>query len=109
DISVARLDIVEDAGAAASGTAESRDETRVEIRDISTDAATVGWRDTIATLMGFIRPWWKQLTLVVTLGMGRVAAFIGVGVLGALVIAAIKGGSWPSDLVVALLVVAPVA
>src|SRR4029078_5361061 len=57
----------------------------------------------------FIRPWWRQLTLVVALGIGRVAAFIGVGVVGALVIAAVKDGYWPQSLVIALLIVAPLA
>ena len=51
-----------------------------------------------------INSWWKQLG--VTVGIGRVAAFIGVGVLGALVIARSRGSS-AQTLVIALLVVAP--
>jgi ATP-binding cassette subfamily C protein CydCD len=82
---------------------------RIEIRDISADAAEVGWRDTIVTLADFIRPWWKQLTVTVLLGIARVAAFIGVSVLGALVIASVKGGTWPQSLVIGLLAVAPMA
>src|SRR5207248_1488645 len=68
-----------------------------------------GWRDTISTLTRFIRPWWRQLTLTVFLGVGRVAAFIAVGVLGALVIAAVARGTDSNALVIALLVVAPLA
>ncbi len=93
---------------AAAARADHR-EARIEIREISVDAADVGWRATILTLAEFIRPWWKQLSVVVLLGIARVAAFIGVGVLGALVIASVKGGAWPQSLVVALLVVAPMA
>ena len=92
-----------------TGGAEHHDEARIEVRDISTDAAAVGWRDTVLTLMRFIRPWWRQLTVTVVLGIGRVAAFIGVGVLGALIIAAVKNGAPPDSLVIALLIVAPLA
>ena len=88
---------------------ERRDDAEIRIRDIGADAAAVGWRDTVFTLLRFIRPWWRQLTATVLLGIGRVAAFIGVGVLGALVIAAVKTGAPSQSLVVALLVVAPLA
>ncbi len=88
---------------------EPHDEARAEIRDINSDAAAVGWRDTVYTLMRVIRPWWKQLTVTVVCGIGRVVAFIGVGILGALVIAAVKDGAATQTLVIALLVVAPLA
>jgi ATP-binding cassette subfamily C protein CydCD len=81
----------------------------IKIRDLSADAATVGWRDTIATLLHFILPWRRRLALTVVCGVARVAAFIGVGVLGALVIAAVAHGSSTHVLVPALLVVAPLA
>jgi ATP-binding cassette subfamily C protein CydCD len=41
----------------AGGAATPADETGVKVRDISADAVTVGWRETISTLMRFIRPW----------------------------------------------------
>ena len=86
------------------------DESRSAVRDIGSDAALVSWRDTLHTLTRFIRPWWRALSLVVGLGIGRVAAFMGVGIIGALVIAALKDGSaWPQTLIIALLVVAPLA
>jgi ATP-binding cassette, subfamily B, bacterial len=81
----------------------------IEVRPIDADALTVGWRETVSALMGFIRPWWRQLTVTVVLGIGRVTAFIGVGVLGALIIASLRGGVWPEWLIIALLVVAPLA
>jgi ABC-type multidrug transport system fused ATPase/permease subunit len=91
------------------GGPERHDGSGIDQRQIDEDAAAVGWRDTVVTLVRFVRPWWQQLALTVFLGVGRVSAFIGVGVLGALVVAAVKGGSWPQSLVIALLVVAPVA
>jgi ATP-binding cassette subfamily C protein CydCD len=84
-------------------------ETQIEVRDINTQAADVSWRDTLAMLTRVIRPWWKQLAATVVSGIGRVAAFIGVGILGALVIAAVKTGVPTQTLVIALLVVAPLA
>jgi ATP-binding cassette subfamily C protein CydCD len=92
-----------------SSIATPADEAAIKARDISADAAAVGWRDTITTLMRFIRPWWRQLTATVVCGVGRVAAFIGVGVLGAFIIAAVTTGSSPKLLVIVLLVIAPLA
>ncbi|MES2562599.1 MAG: ABC transporter transmembrane domain-containing protein, partial [Pseudomonadota bacterium] len=103
------LDATEDRSRSMTGDAEPHAENRIEVRDINTDAAAVGWRDTLLTLVHFIRPWWRQLTITVALGIGRVAAFISVGILGALVIAAVKDGSWPQSLIIALLIVAPLA
>ena len=80
---------------------------RVEIRDIDADAAAVGWRQTLATLLAFIRPWRRQLAVTTLCGIGRVVAFIAVGVLGALAIAAVKTGASPQGFVLALLIVAP--
>lgn len=88
---------------------EPQDEARVEIRDINRDAAAVSGRDTFFMLTRVIHPWWKQLTATVVLGIGRVAAFIGVGILGALIIAAVKTGMPTQTLIIALLVVAPLA
>jgi ATP-binding cassette subfamily C protein CydCD len=81
----------------------------LEQRAIDEDAKEVGWRDTIATLLAYIRPWRGSLALTVILGIVRVAAFIGVGALGALVIAAIRAGQPILALCVGLLLAAPVA
>jgi len=93
----------------SSAASSPADESAIKVRDISADAADVGWRDTISTLVRFIRPWWRQLTVTVVCGVGRIAAFIGVGILGAFVIAAVTTGSSPHVLVAALLVIAPLA
>lgn len=93
-----------------SGAASApADESAIKVRDISADAADVGWRDTISSLVRFIRPWWRQLCVTVVSGIGRIAAFIGVGVLGAFVIAAVTTGSSPNVWVTVLLVIAPLA
>ena len=47
-------------------------------------------RRPFARCSGFIRPWRRQLAVTVSCGIGRVIAFIGVGVLGALIIAAVR-------------------
>ncbi len=81
--------------------------TTPRARPLSEEAADVGWRETIATLLGFVRPWRRQLAVVVLCGVGRVAAFIGVGVLGALTIGAVRAGTPILGLVIALLAAAP--
>src|SRR5262249_58347808 len=83
--------------------------TGAVVRDLAADAADVGWPETIRTLLGFIRPWRRQLAVTVSCGIGRVIAFIGVGVLGALIIAAVRANASSLLLVVLLLAAAPVA
>jgi len=96
----------------AGRRAEALDETEPsspEQRAIDEDAKAVGWHETLATLFTYIRPWRWSLAFTVLLGIGRVAAFIGVGALGALVIAAIRSDEPVFWLCVGLLVVAPIA
>ena len=90
-------------------TAPTEDTSAVVVRDLAQDAAAVGWPETIRTLLGFIRPWRRQLAITVSCGIGRVVAFIGVGVLGALIIAAVRANAPSLLLVVLLLAAAPVA
>ncbi|MBR0662865.1 ABC transporter ATP-binding protein [Roseomonas hellenica] len=80
-----------------------------EPRDIAADAAAIGWRETLASLIRYIIPWRGKLALTVLFGIGRVIAFIGVGVLGALLIAALRDNAPILALSVALLVAAPLA
>ena len=77
------------------------------VRDLAQDAAEIGWPETIRTLLGFIRPWRRLLTFTVGCGIGRVVAFIGVSVLGALIIAAVRANPPTQLLVVLLLAAAP--
>jgi thiol reductant ABC exporter CydC subunit len=83
--------------------------TGAVVRDLAADAADVGWPETIRTLLGFIRPWRRQLAVTVSCGIGRVVAFIGVGILGALIIAAVRANAPSLLLTVLLLAAAPVA
>jgi ATP-binding cassette subfamily C protein CydCD len=96
----------EQAGFDSSPAAAAPD---IAVRDIDAEASAVGWRATLAALARFIRPWRGQLAMTSACGVARVAAFIGVGVLGAWVIAHVKAGGFPLALVAALLLVAPLA
>jgi ATP-binding cassette subfamily B protein len=85
--------------------------------DLGTDAPTavagaaaqIGAGATLATLIGIIKPWRRAFAVVVTSGIGRVAAFIGVGILGALAVAAVKTGAPFAWLLIALALAAPLA
>jgi ATP-binding cassette subfamily B protein len=79
------------------------------VRDLDADAAAIGWRATLRSLAAYIRPWRGQLALTTVCGIGRFAAFVGVGVIGALILADVKTQAMPLALVVSLLVVAPLA
>ncbi|HEY5299554.1 MAG TPA: ABC transporter ATP-binding protein, partial [Acetobacteraceae bacterium] len=85
------------------------DAAALEPRAITEDAAELGWPETIRTLLGFVRPWRAELAITVFCGIGRVAAFIGVGVFGALAIGAVRAGGDARGLLIALLAVAPLA
>src|SRR5215471_9319788 len=71
---------------------EHKDHDRIETAgETATDAmaeaaAAVGWGKTIGALVQIIKPWRRRFAVVVTSGIARVAAFIGVGVLGALAV-----------------------
>ncbi len=78
-------------------------------RDLDLDAARIGWRATLATLLHFVAPWRGTLVATIVLGVARVAAFIGVGVLSALIVASVRAGNDPTALIVAVLVMAPLA
>ncbi len=99
------IDALPARGGAAVGAEDAA--TTPLARPLSEDAAEVGWRETIAALLGFVWPWRRQLAVVVLCGIGRVAAFIGVGVLGALTIGAVRAGAPTTGLVIALLAAAP--
>ncbi|HEY4044879.1 MAG TPA: ABC transporter ATP-binding protein [Rhodopila sp.] len=79
------------------------------VSSLSADASPVGWPETIRTLLRVVRPYRSQLAVTVATGIGRVVAFIGVGVLGALVLAAVRNGTPTGLLVAALLATAPLA
>ncbi|MDI1285972.1 MAG: ABC transporter ATP-binding protein [Reyranella sp.] len=67
------------------------------------------WYQVVATLMKVILPWKGKLTLTFTLGVLRVLSFIGVGVLSALIVLALKNHQPITSLAIALAVIAPVS
>jgi len=79
------------------------------LRSLDADAVQVGWRATLGTLLSVVRPWRGTLTATILLGVARVAAYIGVGVFSALIVAAIRDGRDYSALIAGLLVAAPLA
>ncbi|HXT82281.1 MAG TPA: ATP-binding cassette domain-containing protein, partial [Acetobacteraceae bacterium] len=99
-------------GAAGTPEEAARPETQAAtplVSSLSEDAAQVGWAETVRTLMRVVRPYHGQLAVTALCGIGRVVAFIGVGVFGALILAAVRNGAPISGLVIALLVTAPLA
>jgi ATP-binding cassette subfamily C protein CydCD len=69
----------------------------------------MGWIAVIAALLRLIGPWRTAVAITVLLGIARVAAFAGIGVLGALVVRAVGHGDPASALLIALAVIAPLA
>jgi ATP-binding cassette subfamily B protein len=70
-------------------------------------AARVGPLATLRTLVRIIAPWRRRFGIVVASGIFRVAAFIGVGIAGALAVAAVKTGAPFAYLLILLGVLAP--
>jgi ATP-binding cassette subfamily C protein CydCD len=69
----------------------------------------LGWGEVARVLLGMVGPYRGQLALTFALGVARVLALIGVGVLSALVVLALKQGSPFGWLLVGLGAVAPLA
>ncbi len=67
------------------------------------------WPEVIRTLLGMVGPYRGQLALTFALGVARVVALIGVGVLSALIVLALKRGTPWGGLLVGLAAVAPLA
>ncbi|MEC9338306.1 MAG: ABC transporter ATP-binding protein [Actinomycetota bacterium] len=72
-------------------------------------AAGLGWMGAFRWLFSEIRPWRSKLIATFFFGVTRVAALIGIGVLSALVVAAVKRNEPFGGLLVALAVIAPLA
>jgi len=86
-----------------------RGEPEAERTDAILTAEGMGWPRLIRVLLGLVRGYRGQLVATFLLGVGRVVALIGVGVLSALVVRAVKTGAPFGLLVAALGVVAPLA
>ncbi len=67
------------------------------------------WYQVVAALMKVILPWKGKLAATFTFGVLRVVSFIGVGVLSALIVLALKHHEPIRDLAIALAIVAPLS
>jgi ATP-binding cassette, subfamily B, bacterial len=105
------IDIVEDDPAARDRGGREAIETEGETATdaIAGLAAAVGWGATIGTLVQIIKPWRRRFGIVVTSGIARVAAFIGIGIFSALAVAAVKMGTPFGYLLILLGLAAPLA
>ena len=72
-------------------------------------ASGLGWAGAIRSLFAEVRPWRAKLFATFFFGVTRVAALIGVGVLSALIVAAVRRGESFDGLLIALAVTAPLA
>jgi ABC-type multidrug transport system fused ATPase/permease subunit len=88
----------------ASGDAANKSETEGILK-----AEGLGWGRLVAELMKLAMPWKGKLALTFAFGVLRVVSFIGVGVLSALVLLALKNGEPYGPLLWALTVVAPLS
>jgi ABC-type multidrug transport system fused ATPase/permease subunit len=104
------FDLLDEAPASdIGGVAETTDYGEAATTATAAAAARVGWFKTLATLTEIIRPWRDKFAIVVSAGISRVAAFIGVGIVGALAVAAVKTGSDYGYLLIFLGLLAPMA
>tara|TARA_B100001250_G_scaffold362712_1_gene341583 strand:- start:8559 stop:12140 length:3582 start_codon:yes stop_codon:yes gene_type:complete len=72
-------------------------------------ASGLGWAGAVKWLFSEVRPWRAKLIATFVFGVTRVTALIGVGVLSALIVAAVKRGESFGGLVTALVIIAPLA
>jgi ATP-binding cassette, subfamily B, bacterial len=103
------IDLSSEEPTGTEGTAEQIDYGATAPDAAAAAAAQVGGTTTLMALISIIKPWRRRFAVVVTSGIGRVAAFIGVGVFGALAVAAVKSGAPFAYLVILLGLAAPLA
>jgi ATP-binding cassette subfamily B protein len=95
--------------ALATPSTNGRPRDEAEPADAVLSSAQLGWPQVIRTLLAMVAPYRGQLFLTFALGIARVVALIGVGVLSALIVLALKRGTPWGGLLVALAIVAPLA
>ena len=113
-----------DEGAKADGATVATPERRpVPLEDLQADAAAaqfeptdailraegLSWSGAFRELLRHVVPWRAKFSVVLMLGIVRVAALIGVGVASALAVAAVKQGTPFAPYLIALGVIAPLA
>ncbi len=103
------IDLLPNELAGQAGAADATDYGASAPAATADAAAQIGAAATLRSLIAIIAPWRRRFAVVVASGIGRVAAFIGVGILGALAVAAVKMGAPFADLLILLGLLAPVA
>ncbi|HEX6211372.1 MAG TPA: ATP-binding cassette domain-containing protein, partial [Methylomirabilota bacterium] len=96
-------------GAAVDGDGLGTGPAEPDLRDGIVEAGAIGWRAVLGTLLAKTRGYRGRLGLTFALGIARVAALIGIGALSALAVRAVTRGESASTLLIALVVVAPLA
>ena len=96
-------------GAGASGDGLLAGAAEPDIPDGIVEAEAIGWRAVLRTLLAKTRGYRGRLALTFGLGIARVVALIGIGALSALAVRAVSRGESATALLVALVIVAPLA
>lgn len=81
----------------------------LEPTDAILRAEGMGWLDAFRELFRHVLPWKAKLMVVFFFGVTRVFALIGVGVVSALVVAAVKNGAPFDHYLIVLAIIAPLA
>jgi ATP-binding cassette subfamily C protein CydCD len=95
--------------APAAGEDESSAASDFEPTDAILRAQGMGWPELIRVLLGMVAGYRARLLTTFVLGVARVIALIGVGVLSALIVRAVKNGAPFGGLLIALALAAPLA
>ena len=85
------------------------DDAQHEPTDAILRAEGLGWAGAFRELLRHVVPWKVKFSLALVLGIVRVATLIGVGVAGALAVAAVKQGEPYTHYLIVLAIVAPLA
>jgi ATP-binding cassette, subfamily C, bacterial CydCD len=85
------------------------DQSAADGQDAIVEAGAIGWPAVLGTLLAKTRGYRGRLALTFGLGIARVAALIGIGALSALAVRAVTRGESATALLVALVVIAPLA
>ena len=89
--------------------ADQAQTAQLEPTDAILRAEGLGWFDAFGELFRYVIPWKGKLTAVFFFGVTRVFALIGVGIVSALVVAAVKNDAPFDQYLVILAVIAPLA
>jgi ATP-binding cassette subfamily C protein CydCD len=101
-------DLEERAGAADRQTVDDLPPEAAD-SDAILRARHLGWAGAFRVLLGHVAPWKGRLILTFVFGVSRVVAFTGIGIVGALAVAAVKAGLPYGYLLWILTAMAPLA